>query len=110
MHDISIALGVDPGSDELDGLRYDKVCILADADSDGRTSRRCCARCSCGTSGRWSRPATCSSRCRRSIAIDVGKEVFYALDEAERGVILDRIEAEKKRREVTFSASRASAR
>ena len=35
VHDIAVALGVDPGSDKLDGLRYGKVCILADADSDG---------------------------------------------------------------------------
>ncbi len=35
VHDITVAIGVDPGSDELDGLRYDKICILADADSDG---------------------------------------------------------------------------
>mgnify|MGYP000644550931 CR=1 FL=1 len=47
VHDISVALGVDPGSSDLKGLRYDKVCVLADADSDlvaggggaGRTSR-----------------------------------------------------------------------
>lgn len=35
IHDITVALGVDPGSDNLEGLRYGKVCILADADSDG---------------------------------------------------------------------------
>ena len=35
VHDISVALGVDPGSKNLSGLRYDKVIILADADSDG---------------------------------------------------------------------------
>jgi topoisomerase-4 subunit B len=35
VHDISVALGVDPGSEDLKGLRYHKVCILADADSDG---------------------------------------------------------------------------
>ena len=97
VHDIAIALGVDPGSDNLDGLRYDKVCILADADSDGRTSRRCCARCSCGTSARWCWPGTCTSPCRRCIRIDVGKQVYYALDDAERAGILDRIAAENPR-------------
>lgn len=35
VHDIAIAIGVDPGSDDLSELRYGKICILADADSDG---------------------------------------------------------------------------
>jgi topoisomerase-4 subunit B len=52
VHDITTALGVDAGSADLSGLRYHKVCILADADSTARTSRRCCARCSCATSAR----------------------------------------------------------
>ena len=55
----------------------------------GCTSPRCCARCSCGTSGRWSRQATCSSRCRRCIRIDVGKQIYYALDDAERDGMLE---------------------
>ena len=35
VHDISVALGLDPASDDLTGLRYGKICVLADADSDG---------------------------------------------------------------------------
>ena len=35
VHDISIALGIDPSSNDISNLRYHKICILADADSDG---------------------------------------------------------------------------
>ena len=35
VHDISVAIGVEPGNDDISGLRYGKICVLADADSDG---------------------------------------------------------------------------
>ena len=95
VHDIAVALGVDPGSDKLDGLRYGKVCILADADSDGAHI----ATLLCALFLRHFRPLVEDGRVYVAMPplyrIDVGKEVFYALDEREKKGILDRIEAEK---------------
>jgi topoisomerase-4 subunit B len=97
VHNISIALGVDPGSDKLDGLRYHKVCILADADSDGLHI----ATLLCALFLRHFRPLVLAGHVFVAMPplyrIDVGKEVFYALDDAERDMVLDRIEAEHKK-------------
>lgn len=100
IHDISVALGIDPDSDDLTGLRYGKICILADADSDGLHI----ATLLCALFVRHFR--TLVNRGHVYVAmpplfrIDVGKEVYYALDEGEKQGILDRIEAEKKRGKV----------
>jgi topoisomerase-4 subunit B len=95
VHNISIALGIDPGSDDLTGLRYGKVCILADADSDGLHI----ATLICALFVRHFRPLVAAGHVFVAMPplyrIDVGKEVFYALDEGEKKGILDRIEAEK---------------
>ncbi|KZZ22187.1 DNA topoisomerase IV subunit B, partial [Oleiphilus sp. HI0081] len=94
VHDIAVALGVDPNSEDLEGLRYGKVCILADADSDGLHI----ATLLCALFVKHFR--TLVERGHVFVAmpplyrIDIGKEVYYALDEAERKGILDRIEAE----------------
>ena len=101
VHDISVALGIDPGSGELKGLRYGKVCILADADSDG-------LHISSLLIALFVRhfPALVD-RGHVFVAmpplyrIDVGKEVYYALDESDRQGFLDRIAAEKKSGKVT---------
>ena len=103
VHNISIALGVDPGSDNLDGLRYHKVCILADADSDGLHI----ATLLCALFLKHFRPLVEAGHVFVAMPplyrIDVGKEVHYALDEAERDVMLDRIEAEKKSGKITVT-------
>jgi topoisomerase-4 subunit B len=100
VHDISVALGVDPGLESADDLRYHKVCILADADSDGLHI----ATLLCALFVRHFRPLVASGHVYVAMPplfrIDVGKEVFYALDDAERQGILDRIEAEGKRGKV----------
>jgi topoisomerase-4 subunit B len=100
VHNISVALGVDPASDDLTGLRYDKVCILADADSDGLHI----ATLICALFVRHFRPLVAAGHIYVAMPplyrIDVGKEVFYALDESEKQGVLDRIEAEKKRGKV----------
>jgi len=103
VHNISIALGVDPGSSDLDGLRYHKICILADADSDVQHI----ATLLCALFLKHFTPLVADGRVFVAMPplyrIDVGKEVFYALDDAEREVIIDRIEAEKKSGKVTVT-------
>jgi topoisomerase-4 subunit B len=100
VHNISVALGVDPASDDLSGLRYHKVCILADADSDGLHI----ATLICALFVRHFRPLVQAGHVFVAMPplyrIDVGKEVFYALDEGEKQGVLDRIEAERKKGKV----------
>lgn len=100
VHDIAIALGVDPGVPGIEGLRYGKICILADADSDGLHI----ATLLCALFVRHFRPVVEAGHVYVAMPplyrIDVGKEVFYATDEAEKNGVLDRIAAEKKRGKV----------
>jgi topoisomerase-4 subunit B len=103
VHNISVAIGVDPASDQLDSLRYHKICILADADSDGLHI----AALLCALFLRHFRPLVIAGRVFVAMPplyrIDVGKEIFYALDDAERDMLLDRIEAEHKKGRVTVT-------
>ena len=103
VHDISVALGVDPGSDSLEGLRYHKVCILADADSDGLHI----ATLLCALFLRHFRELVLAGHVYVAMPplyrVDVGKEVFYALDDSERKGILDRVEAEKMRGKISVT-------
>lgn len=96
VHDIAVAIGVDPGSEDLTGLRYGKVCILADADSDGLHI----ATLLCALFVKHFRPVVESGHVFVAMPplyrIDVGKEVFYALDDAEKQGVLDRLSAEKR--------------
>jgi topoisomerase-4 subunit B len=100
VHDISVALGIDPASEGLEALRYHKICILADADSDGLHI----ATLLCALFVRHFRPLVAAGHVYVAMPplyrIDVGKEVYYALDEGEKRGLLDRIEAEKKRGKV----------
>ncbi len=100
IHDISVALGIDPDSDDLSGLRYGKICILADADSDGLHI----ATLLCALFVKHFRTLVDQGHVFVAMPplfrIDIGKEVYYALDESERQSILDKIEAEKKRGKV----------
>ena len=103
VHNISLALGVDPGNDKLNGLRYHKICILADADSDGLHI----ATLLCALFLRHFRPLVEAGRVYVAMPplfrIDVGKEVHYALDEVERDMLLDRIEAQRKKGKLTVT-------
>jgi topoisomerase-4 subunit B len=95
VHNISLALGVEPGAADLSALRYHKVCILADADSDGLHI----ATLICALFARHFpalvREGHVFVAMPPLFRIDVGKDVFYALDDGEREGILDRIKAEK---------------
>lgn len=97
VNNISVALGIDPGSTDLSQLRYHKVCILADADSDGLHI----ATLICALFLRHFRPLVRAGHIFVAMPplyrIDIGKEVYYALDEAEKNSILDRLESENKR-------------
>ena len=100
VHDISVAIGLDPGSDDLSELRYHKVCILADADSDGlHIATLLCALFV------QHFPALVKNghvfvAMPPLYRIDLGKEVYYALDESEKKGILDRLAAENKKGKV----------
>ncbi|MCH7853065.1 MAG: DNA topoisomerase IV subunit B [Proteobacteria bacterium] len=100
VHDISVALGVDPGTDDISNLRYHKICILADADSDGAHI----ATLLCALFLRHFRELVLAGHVYIAMPplyrIDVGKAVYYALDESERQGVLDRIDAEKLRGKV----------
>ena len=103
VHNISLALGIDPGDEDLDELRYHKICILADADSDGlHIATLICAL--------FARHFPALVRAGHVFVampplyrIDVGKEVFYALDDGEREGILDRVTAEKLKGKVSVT-------
>lgn len=95
VHDITVAIGVDPGSDSLEKLRYGKICILADADSDGLHI----ATLLCALFMKHFCPVVAAGHVFVAMPplfrIDIGKKVYYALDEDEKQGIIDRIQAEK---------------
>ncbi len=103
IHDISVAIGVEPASDNLKDLRYGKICILADADSDGYHI----ATLICALFLRHFRPLVTAGHVYVAMPplfrIDVGKEKFYALDEAEKEGVLNRIQADKKKGKVSVT-------
>jgi topoisomerase-4 subunit B len=96
IHDISVAIGVDPATPSIEGLRYGKICILADADSDGNHI----ATLLCALFVKHFRPLVAAGHVYIAMPplfrLDHGKEIYYALDEAEKQGILDRISAESK--------------
>ncbi len=95
VHDISVAIGVEPGVNNLKNLRYSKVCILADADSDGAHI----ATLLCALFLRHFHSLVEAGHVYVAMPplyrIDAGKQIFYALDDAEKQGVLDRIAAEK---------------
>ena len=103
VHDISIAIGVDPSKCNLDDLRYHKICILADADSDGLHI----ATLLCALFLRHFRELVMRGHVYVAMPplfrIDVGKQVYYALDDDERRAILERVEKEKQKGKITVT-------
>lgn len=106
IHDISVAIGIDPSSSDLSGLRYGKICILADADSDGNHI----ATLLCALFVKHFRPLVEAGHIYIAMPplfrIDHGKEVYYALDEAEKEGIVDRIHAEYKDKKAKINVLR----
>jgi topoisomerase-4 subunit B len=103
VHDISVAIGVEPASDNLSGLRYGKICILADADSDGAHI----ATLLCALFLRHFQPLVDKGHVYVAkpplYRIDIAKDKYYALDEAERDGILDSFTAEKRKGKVSVT-------
>lgn len=95
VHDISVAIGIDPGSENLDGLRYGKICILADADSDGLHI----ATLLCALFVKHFRALVEAGHLYVAMPplyrIDYAKQVFYALDDEEHDQIIEQIKSEK---------------
>lgn len=100
VHDISVAIGLDPGAEDLTELRYHKVCILADADSDGLHI----ATLLCALFVKHFPALVKNGHVFVAMPplyrIDIGKDVYYALDESEKKGVLDRLAAENKKGKV----------
>ena len=103
IHDISVAVGVEPGSPDISNLRYGKICILADADSDGAHI----ATLICALFVKHFRPMVAAGHVYIAMPplyrVDIGKQVEYALDEEERQAIMDRIESQKLKGKVSVT-------
>jgi len=95
VHDLAVAIGCDPGHDKIDGLRYGKVVILADADSDGLHIATLLCALFVRHFPALVRAGHVFVAMPPLFRVDCGKQVFYALDESEKRSILERIEREK---------------
>ena len=100
VHDISVALGIDPGVDNLEKLRYHKVCILADADSDGLHIATLICALFVRHFPQLVKAGHVFVAMPPLFRIDIGNDVYYALDEGEKNGVLERIKAEKKKGKV----------
>ena len=100
VHNISVALGVEPGTSNLEKLRYGKVCILADADPDGYHI----AALLCALFLKHFRPLVESGRVYVAMPplyrIDQGKEVYYALDEKEKDKLIKKLNSSNKKTKI----------
>ena len=96
VHDIAVAIGVDPGSPDLTGLRYGKICILADADSDGYHIATLLCALFLKHFPALVQGGHVYVAMPPLFRIDVGKTVYYALDQSEQQAILERVKKEGK--------------
>ena len=103
VHDLAVAIGCDPGTDNIDGLRYGKVVILADADSDGLHIATLLSALFLRHFPALVRAGHIFVAMPPLFRVDVGKTVFYALDEEEKRILLERIEKEKIRGQVSVT-------
>ena len=103
VHDLAVAIGCDPGKDDLSGLRYGKVIILADADSDGLHIATLLSALFLKHFPALVREGHTFVAMPPLFRVDVGKQMFYCLDEAERDALLERIQREKMRGAVSVT-------
>ena len=103
VHDLAVAIGCDPGHDRIDGLRYGKIVILADADSDGLHIATLLCALFVRHFPALVRAGHIFVAMPPLFRIDCGKQVFYALDEAEKRATLERIEREKMKGAVSVT-------
>ena len=101
VNDISIALGIDPGSEDLSDLRYGKVCILADADSDGLHIASLLIALFVKHFPALVRAGHVHVAMPPLYRIDHGKEIYYALDDLERDYFVQKFQKEKKNTKVS---------
>ncbi|RDZ29175.1 DNA topoisomerase IV subunit B [Lysobacter silvisoli] len=97
VHDLAVAIGCDPGKDDISGLRYGKVVILADADSDGLHIATLLSALFLKHFPALVAAGHIFVAMPPLFRVDVGKQVFYALDEEEKRILLEKIEREKVR-------------
>jgi topoisomerase-4 subunit B len=88
VHDIALAIGVDPGSSNIEGLRYSKICILADADSDGQHIATLLCALFCKHFTKLVENGNIYVVLPPLYRIDIGKKIFYALDDSEKNKII----------------------
>ncbi|KFN44820.1 DNA topoisomerase IV subunit B [Arenimonas oryziterrae] len=103
VHDLAVAIGCDPGTENIEGLRYGKVIILADADSDGLHIATLLSALFLRHFPSLVRAGHIFVAMPPLFRVDVGKQVFYALDEEEKRILLERIEKEKIRGQVSVT-------
>jgi len=103
VHDLAVAIGCDPGKDDISGLRYGKVIILADADSDGLHIATLLSALFVKHFPALVDAGHVFVAMPPLFRVDVGKQVFYALDEEEKRILLDKIEREKIRGQVNVT-------
>jgi len=103
VHNLAVAIGCDPGKDDLSGLRYGKVVILADADSDGLHIATLLSALFLRHFPALVREGHVFVAMPPLFRVDVGKQVFYCLDEGEKQAMLDRIEREKMKGQVSVT-------
>ena len=97
VHDLAVAIGCDPGKDDISGLRYGKVIILADADSDGLHIATLLSALFLKHFPMLVTAGHIFVAMPPLFRVDIGKQVFYALDEEEKRLLLERIAREKMR-------------
>ncbi|MBB3226912.1 topoisomerase-4 subunit B [Luteibacter sp. Sphag1AF] len=103
VHDLAVAIGCDPGKDDLSGLRYGKVVILADADSDGLHIATLLSALFLRHFPALVREGHAFVAMPPLFRVDVGKQVFYCLDEEEKRLMLEKVEREKMKGAVSVT-------
>ncbi|MGY1409795.1 MULTISPECIES: DNA topoisomerase IV subunit B [unclassified Luteimonas] len=103
VHNLAIAIGCDPGKDDISGLRYGKVVILADADSDGLHIATLLTALFLQHFPALVRAGNIFVAMPPLFRVDVGKQVFYALDEEEKRLLLEKIAREKLKGQVNVT-------